>query len=320
MFPSYQVPPEDIVEVVFAISELGEDASKEQISEFTGESTRKVRESIKVLRELNIIASEQNVGLAIRYDSLIQQLSPDERGAIIEEALVSHQPFVDYASYIDQGYTSKQAAQKVHSAYDVAKSREYLQKYFERLGEFSDVLSEDGNLAVEIREIPANSTVSIEQLRDALDSKLEIRVYLDEILGDEIMNFVDKDTKKDLTDAYLKHASDPRASISAVGRAFEDFLRNVGDTFGSDSRDYSTGSGIIPVGNHLEGDNLIKKIHKRRIFAFAELRNKGGAHGDDAEQLERWKTSPEVSLSQAIEATLLIRSIYRYASEGELVL
>jgi len=297
MFPSYQVPPEDIVEVVFAISELGENTSQEQISEFTGESKRKVRESIKVLNELNIIVGEQNFDLDIRYDNLIQQLTPEERGAVIEEALVSYQPFIDYATYLNQGYTSKQAAQKVYSANEVANSGEYLQKYLERLGKFSEVLSDDGNLAVEIREIPANSTVSIEQLRDALDSKFEVRIYLDEILGEEIMNFVDEDTKKDLTDAYLKHVSDPRASISAAGRAFEDFLRNVGETYGNEDRDYSTGSGIIPVGNHLQGDDLIRKIHKRRIFAFAELRNKGGAHGDDAKKLERWKTSSEVSLS-----------------------
>lgn len=320
MFPSYQVSPEDILEVLFAISELGESTSQEQIAEFTGESKRKVRESVKVLDELNIIVGEQTFDLDIRYDNLIQQLTPEERSAVIEEALVSYQPFIDYATYLNQGYTSKQAAQKVYSANEVASSREYLQKYLERLGKFSGVLSDDGDLIVEIREIPANSTVSIEQLRDALDSKFEVRIYLDEVLGEEIMNFVDEDTKKDLTDSYLKHGSDPRASVSAAGRAFEDFLRNVGDTYGSEDRDYSTGSGIIPVGNHLQGDDLIRKVHKRRIFAFAEIRNKGGAHGDDAEKLERWKTSSEIGLSQAMEATLLIRSIYKYASEGELVL
>jgi len=123
-----------------------------------------------------------------------------------------------------------------------------------------------------------------------------------------------------LTEAYLKHANAPRDSISAGGRAFEDFLRNLGDTYGDEERDYSSASGIVPVCNHLQGDNFVERIHKRRIFAFAEIRNKGGAHGDDAEQLERWTTSPEMSLSAAIDATLLIRSVYYYAADGELIL
>lgn len=320
MFPSYQVPPTDIVEVAFALSELGDETNQEQIASFAGESNRKVRESIKVLRELGIIISEKDYTLAPQYDDLLQQLLPDEKSAIIEEALISYQPFIDYAAYIHQGYTSQQAAQKVYSAYDVANKCRYLENYMRRLGEYAGVLSDDGELAVEIREIPANSSTSIENLRDALNSKLEIRVYLDEIFGEDIMAFLDEDTKSDLTDAYLKHASAPRSSISAAGRAFEDFLRNVGDTYGSTDRDYSSASGIMQVCNHLQGDDLVKRIHKRRIFAFSEIRNKGGAHGDDAEMLERWTTSPEVSLSAALNATLLIKSVYLYADSGQLSL
>lgn len=320
MFPSYQVPPEDIVEVAFALSELGEDAAKGQIVEFTGESERKARESIKILRELGVITGEEDLTLVIRYDDLIQQLPPEERGIFLEESLVSYQPFIDYSTYLNQGYSSAEAAQKVHSAYDISNDSDYLQSYFERLGKYAGILTENEDLTVNIREIPTNSAASIEQLRDALDSQLEVRVYLDELLGEEIMGFLDEDTKSDLTEAYLKHANAPRDSISAGGRAFEDFLRNLGDTYGDEERDYSSASGIVPVCNHLQGDNFVERIHKRRIFAFAEIRNKGGAHGDDAEQLERWTTSPEMSLSAAIDATLLIRSVYYYAADGELIL
>jgi hypothetical protein len=143
---------------------------------------------------------------------------------------------------------------------------------------------------------------------------------LDEILGEELMSFLDEDTKTDLASGYMKHTQNPRDAISATGRAFEDFLRHVGDEYGSDDRDYASASGIIPVVNHLQGDDLIKRVHKRRVFALAEIRNKGGAHGDDTEVLERWDTSSEVALDCAITATLLMRSIFYYASEDRLVL
>ncbi|WP_459194738.1 hypothetical protein [Halosimplex sp. J119] len=314
------MPPEDIVEVIFAVSELGEGASNKQIKEFTDISERKVRESIKVLREINVIVGEEDYTLAIQYDDLVQQLQPQDRDALIEEALVDYQPFVDYASYINQGYSSQQASRKVNSAYDVAKSPEYLQNYLERLSQYAGIVSDKDELKIDIRNIPTDSTASVEELRDALESKLEVRVFLDEILEEEIMTFLDADTKNDLTEAFLKHSDSPRASISASGRALEDFLRSIGDTYGDDDRDYASASGIIPVCNHLQGDNLVEKIHKRRIFSFAEIRNKGGAHGDDAEKLERWTTTPEVSLTEAFDATLLIRSVYLYADREELIL
>lgn len=209
----------------------------------------------------------------------------------------------------------------VYAAYEeIASGEEYMQTYFERLGLYAGILTEGGGVSIEVREIPTDSTHSIEHLREALDSELEIRIYLDEILGEELMSFLDDDTKADLANGYLKHTKSPRDAISATGRAFEDFLRHTGDEYGSDDRDYESASGIIPVVNHLQGDDLVKRVHKRRVFALAEIRNKGGAHGDDTEVLERWDTSPEVALDCAISATLLMRSIFCFASEGRLVL
>jgi hypothetical protein len=321
MFPAYVVPPEDITEILFALSELDDDANKETVARFVDESERKVRESVKTLRELAIVVGEDDYTVDIEYSDLIQQLPPDGRSAIIKKALLSHQPFIDYATYLDRGYSSEQASKMVYAAYEESASgEEYMQTYFERLGRYARILTEEGDVSIEIREIPTDSTHSIERLRESLDSELEIRVYLDEILGEEIMAFLDEDTKKDLSNGYMKHTQNPRDAISAIGRAFEDFLRHVGDEYGSDDRDYTSASGIIPVVNHLQGDDLIKRVHKRRAFSLAEIRNKGGAHGDDTEVLERWDTSSEVALECAITATLLMRSVFCYASEDRLIL
>lgn len=320
MFPAYVVPPEDITEILFALSELDERSNENTVAQFVDESERKVRESVKVLQELEVVV-DGGYTVDIEYSDLIQQLPPDERNAVIEKALLRYQPFIDYATYLNRGYSSEQASKMVYAAYeDLASGQEYMQTYFERLGQYAGILTEEGDVSREVREIPTDSTYSIEKLRESLDSELEVRIYLDEILGEELMSFLDEDTKTDLSNGYMKHTQSPRDSISATGRAFEDFLRNIGDKYGNDSRDYGSASGIIPVVNHLQGDDLVKRIHKRRVFALAEIRNKGGAHGDDTEVLERWDTSPEVALDCAISATLLMRSIFCYASEDRLVL
>lgn len=321
MFPAYVVPPEDITEILFALSELDERADEKTVAQFVDESERKVRESIKVLQELEVVVVDGGYTADIEYSDLIQQLPPDDRDTVIEKALLRHQPFIDYTTYLNRGYSSEQASKMVYAAYeDLASGQEYMQTYFERLGQYARILTEAGDVSIEVREIPTDSTHSIEQLRESLNSELEVRIYLDELLGEELMSFLDEDTKTDLSNGYLKHTQSPRDSISATGRAFEDFLRNIGDKYGSDGRDYGSASGIIPVVNHLQGDDLVKRIHKRRVFALAEIRNKGGAHGDDTEVLERWSTSAEIALDGAITATLLIRSIYCYASEDRLIL
>lgn len=321
MFPAYIVSPEDITEILFALSELDEQADEGTVAQFVDESERKVRESFKILQELGIIVSEGGVAVDVEYSDLIQQLPPDDRNVVIERALLRHQPFIDYATYLDRGYSSEEASKMVYAANeDIASGQEYIQTYFERLGRYAGILTEDGEVSIDIRDIPTDSTHSVERLRESLDSELEIRIYLDEVLGEELMSFLDEDTKSDLANGYLKHTEDPRDSISATGRAFEDFLRNVGDEYGSEGRDYGSASGIIPVVNHLQGDDLVKQVHKRRVFALAEIRNKGGAHGDDSEVLERWDTTAEIALDCAISATLLIRSIYCYSSEGRLIL
>ncbi len=321
MFPSYVVPPEDITEILFALWELNECKDNEKIAQFVDDSERKVRESVKILDELGIIVVDGSYTVDIEYSDLIQQLPPGDRNAIIKKALLSHQPFIDYATYLNRGYSSEQASKMVFAAYEeLASGQEYMQTYFERLGKYGGILTEEGDVSIEIRGIPTDSTSSVEKLQESLDSELEVMIYLDDILGKELMAFLDEDTKTDLANGYLKHTQNPRDSISATGRAFEDFLRNVGDKYGNDDREYGSASGIIPVVNHLQGDDLVKRIHKRRVFALAEIRNKGGAHGDDTEVLERWSTSSEVALKCAIDATLLIRSIYCYASEEKLIL
>jgi hypothetical protein len=306
---------------LFALSELDDRADDTTVAQFVDESERKVRESVKILQELEMVIVDGGYTVDIEYSDLIQQLPPDDRNTVIEKALLRHQPFIDYATYLNRGYSSEQASKMVYAAYEnLASGQEYMQTYFERLGKYAGILTEEGDVSIEVREIPTDSTHSIEQLRESLDSELEVRIYLDEILGEELMSFLDEDTKTDLSNGYLKHTQNPRDSISATGRAFEDFLRNIGDKYGNDDRDYGSASGIVPVVNHLQGDDLVKRIHKRRVFALAEIRNKGGAHGDDTEILERWDTSPEVALNCAITATLLTRSIYCYASEERLIL
>ncbi|SEH11204.1 hypothetical protein SAMN04487967_0244 [Natronorubrum sediminis] len=320
MFPAYRVLPEDILEVLFAISELGPNPSNDEISRFANLSNRKVREAIKILETIGIIDKGDNK-VEDRYERLLQQTAPKDWSIILEKSLLNYQPFIDYSTYLNRGYTSEEAAQKVYAGNsELASKPDYLKEYFELMGKYTGIVLEGDELSVEIRNVPADMSGSLESLRKSLKSELEVKIYLDEFLGENLMEFLDQDTKTDLADAYLKHSTEPRDSVSASGRAFEDFLRNLGETYGDEGRDYSTGSGIVPLCNHLQGDGLVRRHHKRRIMALAEIRNKGGAHGDDAEALERWEITPEVSLDCALTSTILTKSVYRYAVEDDIIL
>jgi hypothetical protein len=67
-------------------------------------------------------------------------------------------------------------------------------------------------------------------------------------------------------------------------------------------------------------DDVIRDVHLKRIKALSALRAKGGAHGDDQQTGDRWRTDAEVALSTGMETTVLIRSIGKYVYEERQVL
>lgn len=324
MIPAYQLRPDDFLEVVFAISELHHDPEFNEIEEFTGLNTRKVRESLNIGRELDILTEDEPLSVKSPYRQKIREVSPDDRDVLLNRALIQYRPFRSFGTYVRKGYGIENSARKTNVLYDIASDPEYIINYFTRYGEYAGVLTtseEDENIEIEIksRDIPTDSVESVEALRNAIESEAEVRFYLEEAIGSEFIAEIDADTEQELVDAYLEHAERPRDAITAAGRALEDYLRSLGKQQG-DAEKYEDPTGIGQLADQLNGDGIIREMHRKRALAISGIRNKGGAHGDDQQTGNRWRESPEVALSVSMEVTLLIASIIKLVDKGQQVL
>lgn len=324
MIPAYQVTPTDMMEVVYAVSQTGPNADRVEVQKFTELGDRVTRECLKLADEFGLINGDESYSVATSYRQKIDDVSIENRDVLLNRALIQYRPFRTFGQYVRKGYPVDQAAQKTNVIHEIASDADYIQDYFIRFGKYADLIeqAEDDELSVEItsREIPVESVESVEALRDAIESEGQIRFYLEDTIGSEIMAKLDEDTEDDLVKAFSEHAESPRDSITASGRALEDFLRDLGRDNVSNSQSYANAGGAGELADELKGDAIIREVHRKRSQAISKIRNKGGAHGDDRQTGDRWRTSPELALSVAMESTLLIASICELVEEGNQVL
>lgn len=323
MFPAYHVPPVDFMEVIFTVAELHPNATQREIETFSesGIRDRKVRESIKIGKEIGLIEGDSQYVVPERYREKISEVTHGEWDVILHQALISYRPFRSYLSYLDRGYSSWDAAQKISVLYDLDSDPAHIQDKLETLGTYSGILEMEGdsiNVAATVSNSPPDVGEPVDDLREALDSRVKIVLYLGETIGEDVVASFDEGIEEDLIVAFLEHGDDPRNSLTAAGRALEDFLKQVSRTNESDVHEMANGIGDL--GNRLKGEEIIAENQKKRILSISDLRNRGGGHGQDTETNERWGVTPEIALQVAVETTLLIRSISKYDRDGTQIL
>jgi Mn-dependent DtxR family transcriptional regulator len=323
MIPAYKVSPEDIMEMGYAISQIGPDASQSEIEEFTEFSQRRVTEGLRILCELNMITGEEYYTISSSYRKKIDDISIDNRDVLLNKALIQYRPFRTFGTFINKGYDKENAAKKTNVLHDIANDPEYILDYFDRFGKYSGLVEtndEETTITIQGKEIPGDSVESVEELRSALESEAEIRFWLEETIGSEIVAGLDEDTEEEIIKSFSKHATSPRDSITAAGRALEDFLRSQGRKEGVNHTDLENTAGANQVANLLREESVIRSLHTKRATSLAGIRNKGGAHGDDQQTGKRWRTEAEIALTVAMETTLLIASISQYIENKKQVL
>lgn len=323
MIPAYRVTAENLMELVFAVSQLGPGAENGDIKAFSGLSDRIVREGLKIARELELVEGDEQYSVTHSYRKKIEEVGIDNRDVLLNRALIQYRPFRTFATYLRMGYPVDESARMTNVIHDIASDEDYIIDYFERYGEFAGLVSsseEKFEITVEGREIPVDSVESVEALRNALESEAEVRFYIEETIGSETVARIDEDTENELVKAFSSHADSPRDSITASGRALEDFLRELGHRQGSGKENYSSKSGVAQVANQLRNESIIREVHNKRANSLSAIRNLGGAHGDDRQTGDRWRTSAELALTVAMETTLLIASISQVVYEGNQIL
>lgn len=318
MIPAYKIRPEDLMELVYAVSQTGPEATKEDCREFTGFSDRKLDECLKVGKELGLINGEDRHSVSDSYRTKIDDVSIEDRSVLLNRALIQYRPFRAFVAYLRKDYSPIDAARKTNVVHEIASDEEYILDYFLRFGEYSDLVEGDEesfDITVESKEIPVDSVKSVEALRSAIKSEAQIRFYIEQVVRPEIASKIDEDTEDELVKAFSEHADDPRDSITASGRALEDFLRELCRNEGIPEEEIEERSGPTQVGNLMKEHELIRDNQLKRVKALSAIRAKGGAHGDDQRTGDRWDTDAELALSVAMGTTVLIRSIGKIVFE-----
>lgn len=324
MIPAYKVSPEDTLEVAYSISQVGPDVANSEIEDFTGFSSRKVTECIRLLKEFSMIEEEnERYTIDPSYRKKIDEVNIEDRDALLNRAMIQYRPFRTFASYVRKGYSTQNAAEKTNVIHEIASDAENIIDYFDRFGTYAGLVgnAEDSiEIKVEGKELPGDSVASVEELRNALGSEAEIRFWLEDTVSPEIIAGIDPDTEEEIVKAFSEHATSPRDSITASGRALEDFLRQQARDQGISPQEVQSASGTAQVANLLRNHSIIRGVHTKRAISLAAIRNKGGAHGDDQQSGKRWRSDAEIALTVAMETTLLLASVSQYIENGNQIL
>ena len=147
-----------------------------------------------------------------------------------------------------------------------------------------------------------------------VESEAKARLFNARRLGRDVHDLLDETDRSLLADSLLKHASDPRASVSASGQAIEDFLRHVADDrgLGSEARKKS---GAGQLANLLYTNGVIHNHQQKLVDAAATTRN-ATAHRKDKKTLAPWELTPFGAFSALAMTLTAIRSIYMYVNDG----
>jgi hypothetical protein len=250
----------------------------------------------------------------------VRQSTTEQRKILLGNLLQQYDPFIAFTSSLIQGSSSEQAGLQATVVYELDVDPEIATQQLIELATYANLFSEEDETLSAQFDTSVLTDEFIEDLYTNMKKPLIARLFLENRLGDEIVGYMDTDTFDELENSLELFWERPRSSIAAAGRAVEDFLRDLGSTYGSNQSQYSQSNGIGQLIQALQSDGLIKKRHLHGGNYLAGVRNPSGGHGKDPDELERWDVSPEVALGYVLAAIHFIRSIYEYVEQGRLVL
>lgn len=186
----------------------------------------------------------------------------------------------------------------------------HLLRWGEELGILCKTGAAQYRVATEIKLAERNLVASGVLSRD-LDSEMAANLFISEQLGVEAFNFLDRQERLRLVDAFLENADDPEKSCEDSGKTVENFLRLVANHCGVPVHDCT---GITQLADRLAAKNrsAIHPHHRSMCSAVAAIRA-ASAHDRDKLTNEPWHKSPEMALACGLLTLRIIRSVYAWA-------
>ncbi len=287
--PNHKVSAEVIYETASCLS-LDGNKDIASLSSYAGISSSYMSSSLLTLQMLNISNSEHILTEDVK--KLLEKY-PTKINAndFLKEILLRWDPFVMFLAYLSKGYSFKQAMEKVNYTYPFDKKEFALELFTKWIKD----------LNVSIENIETNLSNQTEYILKQYSQK----VYLCNILPEDVYNFIDEDIKLNLLSA-IENFLTPEKSISDTGKAIEDFLRLIDN---DKNPQPSSTNGIGQISNELKGKNIIHQKLNKICEALGDIRNMAG-HSKEKITLVPWKLTVNAAISYFHIAISTIISIY----------
>lgn len=303
------VSPESGVDAIIGVANSPRPLSVGDISEVIDKGDRYTRAVVHLCKELDLLKEVGGDYIAnSEVEETARKLSPDQGFILINQYLLRYEPFMAFVSFLNKGYDSDRSAQSVGTLFDMETDSDIIKNQFLSLGQYADILTEEAepNPTVEVESLP---TAYIEDLRSALQSEAETRLFVQERLGEEVVAYADAESTEKIQDALITFRNSPDTAIveSVVGA--ENITRELANDEGDSSTNYASANGIGQVAQRMSGDDLVLKRHLHGANYLGSMRIPG-SHGKQKETLESWEVDEDVALEVILATMDYIRSLY----------
>lgn len=318
--PTNDVPLTLVADIV---TYLGNDkvsiSDIDKIQNYTGYGKTYVKSGITIAKMLELIDEEKSSDMFIVNNDVSKMLgtTPNDniKNEVIRKYIQMYKPFVTFVEFCINDNIPLEAARKVYSLYNFCdKDFKFLYKLFISWGESTNIFSHKDskiNLSKDINDKYVRHVSEDLSLND----DMAIRIHIRERLGEETSNFIEESDMDELINALKKYKDEPRDSISASGRAFENFLRRISVKV---SVDVTRKNGITQIINFIQSNNKIHSKQNSIGVGLGAIRNMSG-HGIDPAEYEPWDLSAQSALAYTELVLSSMKSIYLYLEKNILI-
>ncbi|MGB2923693.1 MAG: hypothetical protein WBB82_00150 [Limnothrix sp.] len=297
-------------------------ATVDDLATYADKGKRYVKSAIDSAILLGLIEelSENTYYVSKDCSSFLTENPSDELESIaFRKFLQEWQPFTIFFGYLHDGDSVEKAAKKLTSFYDFNKDASFIAKLLSNWSKSCGILDAKNKLLVE-KHFPEYTLVTEETVNN-IQNDASLRIYLSDFFGDELFSWLNSLEIQELINAFACYKKNPRDSISASGRAYEDVLRRLAlEHPVVDSKKVAKKNGITQLTEGILSpyrDDEGKQhylIHAKQTpisKALGSIRNMAG-HGMDPKTLENWDISIEGALSSISLTVVSIKSLYFY--------
>lgn len=306
-----------IMDVVVRCSHSGSDI--ESLITYTGKTKQYVKSAIDTAILLQMLKMNPDGSYsAIKECAEILTSHPSEKLKVytFRKWLQMWHPFILFLKYLKHGDTAEIAARKLCSLFSLNRDSKTIAKLLFNWSKNCELINSKGEVLFDNSDLQDHQLLNLSELLDDVKAKM----YIVDILGDDIFSWLKTDEIEELENAILRYKQDPRNAIACAGRAYEDVLKRISiEIIGIDSKNIAKMSGISQLANNLHSLSSIHPKQQHISMAIGSIRNMA-SHGKDSSSMEKWELSPTAAICNVLMTLVSIKSMFHYVKSKKYLL